>query len=252
MLLVPAYLVYVRAARPFITFYNRCSNAILRALRVRPRDELDSHGLHRRAQRDDRRVGVRGSAGSRGAHPADPGAADSQPGGRRRGGAARRDPGGAGGRGRAPGRRSSAVEKALAATGYSRFPVVDVDHRFIGYLHIKDVLTLGDDPRPWSTWPGSPAAASSRIAAGARGAVADAPQQQPPGAGHRPRRRRGGDGGAGGSGAGFGRRGARRDAACLKQRRPAGCRSSGRPAPNDYAVRVEAFVAPAPRAGTGR
>jgi CBS domain containing-hemolysin-like protein len=39
-----------------------------------------------------------------------------------------------------------AVEKALAATGYSRFPVVDVDRIFIGYLHIKDVLSLGDDP----------------------------------------------------------------------------------------------------------
>ena len=39
------------------------------------------------------------------------------------------------------------IEKALAATGYSRFPVVDVDHRFIGYLHIKDVLSLADDPR---------------------------------------------------------------------------------------------------------
>ena len=39
-----------------------------------------------------------------------------------------------------------AVEKALAATGYSRFPVVDVDDRFLGYLHIKDVLALSDDP----------------------------------------------------------------------------------------------------------
>jgi CBS domain containing-hemolysin-like protein len=34
----------------------------------------------------------------------------------------------------------------LATTGYSRFPVVDVDRRFLGYLHIKDVLSLGDDP----------------------------------------------------------------------------------------------------------
>ncbi|HZC90539.1 MAG TPA: CNNM domain-containing protein, partial [Mycobacterium sp.] len=41
MLLIPAYLVYVRAVRPVITFYNRCSNATLRALRVKPRDELD-------------------------------------------------------------------------------------------------------------------------------------------------------------------------------------------------------------------
>jgi CBS domain containing-hemolysin-like protein len=40
-----------------------------------------------------------------------------------------------------------AVEQALAQSGYSRFPVVDLDGKFIGYLHIKDVLTLDDDPQ---------------------------------------------------------------------------------------------------------
>ena len=40
-----------------------------------------------------------------------------------------------------------AVEQALAQTGYSRFPVADLDGKFIGYLHIKDVLTLDDDPQ---------------------------------------------------------------------------------------------------------
>lgn len=40
-----------------------------------------------------------------------------------------------------------AGEQALAQTGYSRFPVVDRGGRFIGYLHIKDVLTLGDNPQ---------------------------------------------------------------------------------------------------------
>jgi len=42
-----------------------------------------------------------------------------------------------------------AVEEALAETGYSRFPVVNLagpNVQYIGYLHIKDVLTLGDDP----------------------------------------------------------------------------------------------------------
>jgi CBS domain containing-hemolysin-like protein len=34
----------------------------------------------------------------------------------------------------------------LAATGYSRFPVVGVDHEFLGYLHIKDVLSLAGEP----------------------------------------------------------------------------------------------------------
>jgi CBS domain containing-hemolysin-like protein len=40
----------------------------------------------------------------------------------------------------------SAVERALADTGYSRFPVTDVGGKFIGYLHIKDVLPLVGDP----------------------------------------------------------------------------------------------------------
>ena len=40
-----------------------------------------------------------------------------------------------------------AVEQALAETGYSRFPIADLGGEFIGYLHIKDVLTLGDDPQ---------------------------------------------------------------------------------------------------------
>src|SRR5262249_6272262 len=41
LLLVPAYLAYVRAAPPFIVFYNKCANAVLRLLRVEPKDELD-------------------------------------------------------------------------------------------------------------------------------------------------------------------------------------------------------------------
>ena len=41
MLLTPAYLLYMRAVRPFIAFYNWCANITLRALRVEPKDELD-------------------------------------------------------------------------------------------------------------------------------------------------------------------------------------------------------------------
>jgi CBS domain containing-hemolysin-like protein len=40
-----------------------------------------------------------------------------------------------------------AIEKALATTGYSRFPIINVDGTFIGYLHIKDVLSLSDNPQ---------------------------------------------------------------------------------------------------------
>jgi len=146
MLLIPAYLAYVRAVRPVITFYNRCSNATLRALRVTPRDELDitvstvelsemiaesvSEGLldpeeHTRLTRAlqirNRRVAdVAKPVGEiRVVQVAGPGS----------------------------GPTVEAIEKALAASGYSRFPVVDGDRRFIGYLHIKDVLSLGDDSR---------------------------------------------------------------------------------------------------------
>ncbi|HEX7323491.1 MAG TPA: CNNM domain-containing protein, partial [Mycobacterium sp.] len=41
MLLIPPYLLYVRAIRPVIAFYNRCANAVVRALGVEPKDELD-------------------------------------------------------------------------------------------------------------------------------------------------------------------------------------------------------------------
>jgi CBS domain containing-hemolysin-like protein len=146
MLLVPPYLIYVRAARPFIAFYNKCANAVLRVLRVEPKDELDitvstaelsgmiaesvSEGLldqeeHTRLTRalqiptrvvadvarplaDIRAVPVAGSG---------------------------------------CGPTVGAVERAVSQSGYSRFPVAGTGGEFIGYLHIKDVLTLGDDPQ---------------------------------------------------------------------------------------------------------
>jgi CBS domain containing-hemolysin-like protein len=146
MLLVPPYLAYVRVARPFIVFYNKCANAILRALRVEPKDELDisvspaelsamiaesvSEGLldpeeHTRLTRalqiSSRVVGDVGVslADIRAVPVAAPGS----------------------------GPTIGAVESALAETGYSRFPVAAADGRFIGYLHIKDMLTLGDEPQ---------------------------------------------------------------------------------------------------------
>jgi CBS domain containing-hemolysin-like protein len=145
MLLIPPYLVYVRTVRPIIALYNRCTNATLRALRVQPRDELDitvstvelsemiaesvSEGLldpeeHTRLTRAlqirNRRVADVAVPVTeiRAVPVAGPGC----------------------------GPTIEAVEKALATTGYSRFPIVDVDRRFVGYLHIKDVLPLGDNP----------------------------------------------------------------------------------------------------------
>jgi CBS domain containing-hemolysin-like protein len=145
MLLIPAYLVYIRAARPFIAFYNWCANITLRAMRVEPKDELDttvstielsemiadsvSEGLldpeeHTRLTRA---LQIRNRVVADVALPLD---------------TIRAVPVAGPGLGPTVG----AVEQALAQTGYSRFPVADVDGRFIGYLHIKDVLALGDDP----------------------------------------------------------------------------------------------------------
>ncbi|OHV03967.1 hemolysin family protein [Mycobacterium talmoniae] len=145
MLLVPAYLLYVRAARPFIAFYNRCAFATLRALRVDPKSELEvtvstvelsemiaesvSEGLldpeeHTRLTRALQvrtRVVADVAVPLRDIRAVPVAAAGSGP-------------------------TVTAVERALAETGYSRFPVVDPDGRFVGYLHIKDLLALGDDP----------------------------------------------------------------------------------------------------------
>lgn len=145
MLLVPPYLAYVRAARPFIVFYNKCANAILRALGVEPKDELHiavspvvlsemiaesvSEGLldpeeHRRLTRA-LQIGSR-VVGDVAVPLADVRALSVAATG--------------------SGPKVGAVEQALAQTGYSRFPVTARDGKFIGYLHIKDVLTLNDDP----------------------------------------------------------------------------------------------------------
>lgn len=144
MLLVPVYLVYVRAVRPLIAFYNWCAYALLRAMRVEPKSELEvtvstvelsemiaesvSEGLldpeeHTRLTRALQvRTRVVGDVAVvvRDIHAVPVAAPGSGP-------------------------TVGAVEQALAQTGYSRFPVVDAGGSFVGYLHIKDVLALGDD-----------------------------------------------------------------------------------------------------------
>jgi CBS domain containing-hemolysin-like protein len=46
------------------------------------------------------------------------------------------------------------VERLVARTGYSRFPVTDALGDLVGYLHLKDVLFAGDDQRdvPLQSW----------------------------------------------------------------------------------------------------
>ncbi|MGH3640598.1 MAG: hemolysin family protein [Mycobacterium sp.] len=145
MLLIPPYLVYMRLAKPFITFYNWCANVTLRSFGVTPKDELDvtvstvelsemiaeslSEGLldpeeHGRLTRA---LQIRTHVVQDVAIPL----ADI-----------RAVPVAGPGLGPAVG----AIERALVDTGYSRFPVTDASGGFIGYLHIKDVLSLMNDP----------------------------------------------------------------------------------------------------------
>ncbi|ORV45606.1 hypothetical protein AWC02_13435 [Mycolicibacter engbaekii] len=138
MLLIPPYLVYMAAARPFIVFYNWCANVTLRAMRIEPKDELEitvstvelsemiaesvSAGLLDLEEytRLTRALQIRTRVVADVALPI---------------GDVRAVPVAAVGQGPTV----AAIEQAFAATGYSRFPVVD-QGEFVGYLHIKDVL----------------------------------------------------------------------------------------------------------------
>jgi CBS domain containing-hemolysin-like protein len=145
MLLVPTYLMWIRAARPLITFYNWCANLTLRAARVEVKDELDvtvstvelsemiaeslSEGLldpeeHTRLTRA---LQIRNRAVADVAVPVSEIHAVSVA-------------------TEGAGPTVAAIQRALAETGYSRFPVVDASSRFVGYVHIKDVLPVVDDP----------------------------------------------------------------------------------------------------------
>ncbi|MFT3900108.1 MAG: hemolysin family protein [Gordonia sp. (in: high G+C Gram-positive bacteria)] len=147
MLLVPAHLLFVRLTRPILGFYNLLANLSLRLLRVTPRDELDStvsqtelavmisesrdEGLlddeeHERLTRALASVGR--TVGDVMIPMTEVRWVDAAPG---------RD-----------GPTLAAVEEAVAATGYSRFPVRAADCSFSGYLHLKDVLgAIVDDDR---------------------------------------------------------------------------------------------------------
>jgi CBS domain containing-hemolysin-like protein len=145
MLLVPAYLLWVRAARPVIAVYDWCAHMSLRAVGIEARTELEntvstielsemiaeslSEGLldpeeHNRLSRA---LQIRNRVVADVAVPLNE---------------IRAVPVVAEGSGPTVG----AIQRALAETGYSRFPVAGVTDEFIGYVHIKDVLPLVDDP----------------------------------------------------------------------------------------------------------
>ncbi len=143
MLLVPPYLLWVRMARPIIAFYDWCAHIVLRAVGIEPKTELEntvstvelsemiaeslSEGLldpeeHNRLSRA---LQIRNRVVADVAIPlsevhAVPADADGT------------------------GPTVRAIQQALEESGYSRFPVTATGGRFIGYVHIKDVLSLVD------------------------------------------------------------------------------------------------------------
>ena len=143
MLLVPPYLLWVKATRPIIAVYDWCARTVLRALRVEPKTELEntvsmvelaemisqsrSEGLldpeeHTRLSRA---LQIRNRVAGDVAVPLNE---------------IRSVTAAAAGTGPSV----ADIERALTDTGYSRFPVVDTDGRFVGFVHIKDMLDLVD------------------------------------------------------------------------------------------------------------
>lgn len=136
--LVPALVGYVKIARPLVALFNWLSNAVLRALRVSPKVELETaytsselaellvesrrEGLLEQAEHRRLAQTLSSTENTVGdvlvplekmtALPARPTVGD--------------------------------VERAVARTGFSRFPVRD-NGSLLGYLHVKDVLDQTDD-----------------------------------------------------------------------------------------------------------
>ncbi|GAC1643118.1 MAG: hemolysin family protein [Mycobacterium sp.] len=145
MLLVPPYLFWVRAARPVIAFYDWCAHVTLRVFGVEAKSELENavssvelsemiaeslseglldpeeHNRLSRALRIRNRVVGDVAVPLRDVHAVSVATHGHGP-------------------------SVAAIQRALADSGYSRFPVIDASERFIGYVHIKDVLSLVDDP----------------------------------------------------------------------------------------------------------
>jgi len=140
ILLVPPFLVFTTVMRPLIELFNVIANGVLRLLRVEPRDELEASftsgeladliaesGREGLLADDESRRLTRtlSSAEATVADvlvpvpdvvtlPAEPTVGD--------------------------------VAHAVSETGYSRFPVRGQNGDLAGYLHVKDILDLVDDP----------------------------------------------------------------------------------------------------------
>jgi CBS domain containing-hemolysin-like protein len=139
--LVPAHVVWVKLANPFIWLLNFVANTLLRLLKVQPKDELETAYTSDELAdllSESRREGLLEQSEHRrlsqtlsSAHktvadvlvpidelktlPSSPSVGD--------------------------------VERAVSSTGFSRFPVRAAAGELIGYIHVKDVLDqAGDDP----------------------------------------------------------------------------------------------------------
>lgn len=145
MLLVPPYLAWVRLARPVIAIYDWCAHMTLRAVGIKAKPELEntvssvelsemiaeslSEGLldpeeHNRLSRA---LQIRTRVVGDVAVPL-------------------REVQAVAAAGNGTGPTVRAIHEALNETGYSRFPVTGADGRYLGYVHIKDVLKLVNDP----------------------------------------------------------------------------------------------------------
>lgn len=158
MLLVPIHLMFIKLAKPLISFYNMCANLTLRALRIEPKDELDSsvsavelsqmigesrsEGLideeeHRRLTQA---LDISGRTVAEVLIPSAKVRSVRLSG---------LEPG--------SGPTLGSVEEAVIATGFSRYPVQAEDGSMVGYLHLKDVLSymLDDAAGPETVIPRS-------------------------------------------------------------------------------------------------
>lgn len=140
LLLVPAHVAFVRLVRPVIALFNMIANGVLRALRVEPKDELESaYTSAELAQMigESRREGLLDESGHRRLSMALSSSArtvadvlvplhelTTLP----------------------PKPTVADVAAAVADTGFSRFPLRGTDGGLTGYLHVKDILDFVEKP----------------------------------------------------------------------------------------------------------